>query len=157
MTAGAAMLLDRLPHAGRMRLLEDILELTPELVRATASSHRDRSNPLRGPAGLAAVHAVEYAAQTAALHGAAAAADGPRHPPLRFIATVRDARFERDRLDDLGGPLEIEARLLAPAAGGAAYAVRVSCGSISVMTACLLLADAPASAHEATPMPQDRP
>jgi predicted hotdog family 3-hydroxylacyl-ACP dehydratase len=152
MTAIATMLLDRLPHAGRMRLLDDVLELTPEFVGVCASSHRDRSNPLRGPAGLAAVHAVEYAAQAAALHGAAAA-DGPRHAPLRYIATVRDARFERDRLDELSGPLEIEARLLTPVAGGAAYEVKVSCGSVPIMTARLLLADAPAAARKATPVP----
>lgn len=137
----AASLLDRLPHAGSMRLLGEVVELSPERIRALATSHRNPANPLRGPDGLAAVHALEYAAQATALHGAVGER-GPETPPLRLLATVRTASFARDRLDDLAGPLEIEARLLAPIAGGAAYDVTVSCGPLPVMTARLLLADA---------------
>ena len=139
--AHLAKLLDRLPHAGSMRLIDHVRELSPERIRVVATSHLDPANPLRGPDGLAAVHALEYAAQATALHGAAG--EGVLEAaPLRLLATVREASFGRDRLDDLTGPLEIEARLLAPIPGGAAFDVTVSCGQLPVMTARLLLADA---------------
>jgi predicted hotdog family 3-hydroxylacyl-ACP dehydratase len=134
--------LARLPHAGKMRLLSRVLECTPTHVQAEATSHLDPDNPLRSEGKLSAVHAIEYAAQATAAHGAAFPGTCAEPPPLRLLGAVRAARFERDRLDDLGGPLTIEARLVQQTPEAASYAVRVACLEKPVMEAQLLLVNA---------------
>ena len=67
----------RLPHAGRMCLLERVETWDGESITCIASSHRDADNPLRANGRLHAVCGVEYAAQAMALHGSLLAADTP--------------------------------------------------------------------------------
>lgn len=60
----------RLPHAGRMCLLDRVLHWDHRSIGCVAVSHRDVDNPLRDAGGLSTLAGVEYAAQAAALHGA---------------------------------------------------------------------------------------
>src|SRR5689334_16785756 len=99
-----------LPHQGAMCLLDEVTDWDAGWLRARARSHSCPDHPLRREAVLHAVHGIEYGAQAAAVHGALTAGDnGP--PPLRVLAAIRDARWKRPRLDDMGEDLDVTARL----------------------------------------------
>jgi predicted hotdog family 3-hydroxylacyl-ACP dehydratase len=66
----------RLPHAGRMCLLDRLESWDNESIVCVAVSHRDPGNPLRSHECLPAVGGVEYAAQAMALHGSLLATPG---------------------------------------------------------------------------------
>ncbi|WP_298231954.1 hydroxymyristoyl-ACP dehydratase [uncultured Azohydromonas sp.] len=115
----------RIPHQGRMCLLDRVRAWDAASVTCTAASHRDPDNPLRSAGGLPSPCAIEYAAQAMALHGAlvAPAEGGPRPG---FLASVRDARFAVARLDLLPGELEIRVRRLAGTGSQVLYQFQVS-------------------------------
>jgi predicted hotdog family 3-hydroxylacyl-ACP dehydratase len=58
------------PHAGKMCLLERVVDCDTASIRCETRSHLDRANPLRRNGHLSSVCAIEYAAQAMALHGA---------------------------------------------------------------------------------------
>ena len=139
----------RLPHAGRMCLLERLESWDRETIACLAVSHRDPDNPLRSHERLSAVCGVEYAAQAMALHGSLLAApvlslveghgaptarDGGsagnagadfRPPPIGYLASVRDLSLYVARLDDVGADLRVEARRLHDSAGGFMYSFAI--------------------------------
>jgi predicted hotdog family 3-hydroxylacyl-ACP dehydratase len=91
----------RLPHAGRMCLLERLESWDGDSITCIATSHRDADNPLRRGGRLHAVAGVEYAAQAMALHGSLLSAtdtptamDGDRFGllPSRGIAPSMEGR-----------------------------------------------------------------
>jgi predicted hotdog family 3-hydroxylacyl-ACP dehydratase len=109
----------KLPHGGDMRLLDQVLDWDRDGIRCVTGSHRSEANPLRRGDALAAVHAVEYAAQAAAVHGVLSSVlDGG---PVLLLAAVRDLELDLERLDTLPQPLEINARLEARAGANAVY------------------------------------
>ena len=59
----------RIPHTGRMCLLDRVLQWDAHAIRCSATSHRGQDNPLREAGGLATLAGIEYAAQAAAVHG----------------------------------------------------------------------------------------
>ena len=59
----------RLPHAGTMSLLHEIIQADETSLTAQAVSHRDADNPLRINGRIAMVNGIEYAAQAMAVHG----------------------------------------------------------------------------------------
>ncbi len=120
----------RIPHAGRMVLLDEVVEWDDEHIVCRSSSHQDRANPLCLAGQLSSVCGIEYAAQAMAVHGsllmhrvaesdarhngwsdaAGDAADGvATRPRAGFLASVRNVRMEVARLDDVHGALTIEA------------------------------------------------
>lgn len=105
----------RVPHRGAMCLLHSLQAWTDDTVVCTAIDHADPAHPLRSAHGLLAAHAVEYAAQAAALHGAlrAEAAGSQAGPVPGFLASARGVQLSRWRLDDAPGPLRIEAERMA--------------------------------------------
>ena len=114
----------RLPHAGRMCLLERLDTWDPETIVCWAVSHRASDNPLRSGECLHAVCGVEYAAQAMALHGSLLATPGSP-PAIGYLASVRDLRLYVARLDDAGAELRVEARRLHDSAGGFMYSFAV--------------------------------
>jgi predicted hotdog family 3-hydroxylacyl-ACP dehydratase len=96
-----------------MCLLERLERWDDASIRCVAISHRDPDNPLRAAGRLHAVHAVEYAAQAMALHGGLRQSAGAAPPTAGYIASVRDVRIARQRLDDLPHDLDIRAERLA--------------------------------------------
>lgn len=116
----AAGIAARIPHAGRMCLLDALLAWDADGVRCRATSHADAHNPLRGPGGLLAACAIEYAAQAMALHGAMNAAPGST-PSAGFLAAARQVRLHVPRLDTVAGALIVTAHKLAGDARQASY------------------------------------
>jgi predicted hotdog family 3-hydroxylacyl-ACP dehydratase len=107
----------RIPHQGRMCLLDEVIEWNPRRIRCRTATHRAPDNPLRSHERLGIACGIEYAAQAMALHGALAggapgASDGS---PARvgLLASVRDVRLHVLRLDDIESDLICEAAHLA--------------------------------------------
>lgn len=121
----------RVPHAGGMCLLDEVLEWNAQRIRCRSDSHRRVENPLRAGQRLGAACAVEYAAQAAALHGAllceASGGAWTRTAPGR-LASVRELRLRVARLDDARDGLVCEAVLIASDASLRQYAFEVGGG-----------------------------
>lgn len=115
----------RIPHAGRMVLLDEVGEWDADHIVCRSAMHHDRANPLSVAGRLSSVCGIEFAAQAMAVHGAllagessvvpggapsdapvAAAASKPR---AGFLASVRNVQMMVDRLDDVPGVLTIAA------------------------------------------------
>lgn len=109
----------RLPHAGGMRLLERVSAWDAHGIRCLTRSHQRPDNPLRAAAGLSSVHAIEYAAQAAAVHGVLCGV--LTRGPVLLLAAAGDLDLARPYLDDLPGELCIEAALEARAGASARY------------------------------------
>ncbi len=123
----------RIPHSGRMCLLERLLSWDQASIVCSATSHRDPANPLRDAGELPAPCAIEYAAQAMALHGTLGAAPGTPPTP-GFLASVRGVRLLAPRLDLIDGDLLVSAERIAGDAGQALYgfSVRDSDGTLLV-------------------------
>lgn len=103
----------RIPQCDRMCLLARLERWDAVRIVCTATGHRDADHPLRTASGLLAPAAIEYAAQAMALHGAligeSAHGDDPVAVEPGYLASVRDVRFSRLRLDELEGELVVAA------------------------------------------------
>jgi len=107
-----------IPHAGRMCLLDEVVEWTAQHVRCRSGTHRLPDHPLRSHGRLGIGCGIEYAAQAMAVHGAlaggAAAAEAPRaRANVGFLASLRDVRVHALRLDDIASDLYCEATCFA--------------------------------------------
>ena len=110
----------RVPHAGRMCLLDALLGWSDEQIHCRITNHAEPAHPLRTPGGLLAPAAVEYAGQAMALHAALCAelcAENQAGPPRAgFLASARGLTLHTPRLDTARGPLQLQAtRLLGDA------------------------------------------
>jgi predicted hotdog family 3-hydroxylacyl-ACP dehydratase len=107
----------RIPHQGRMCLLDEVFEWDAHHIRCRTETHRAPDNPLRSHERLGVACGIEYAAQAMALHGALAggAPDASAGSPSRvgLLASVRDVRLHVLRLDDIESDLICEATHLA--------------------------------------------
>jgi predicted hotdog family 3-hydroxylacyl-ACP dehydratase len=129
---GKAEIRTLLPHAGTMCLLESVLDWDDKSIVCTTNTHRDEANPLRRGGRLSALHALEYGAQAAAIHGGLRArAAGATAPPC-YLAALRDARLHVARLDDLASPLEVRAQRLFGDSGNTIYQCAILASGISV-------------------------
>lgn len=102
----------RVPHAGRMCLLDRLVHWDAQRVHCTAVGHRAPDHPLRSASGLLAPAGIEYAAQAMALHGALVAPPDGRPTP-GFLASVRGVQARLLRLDEVDGALQVHAERLA--------------------------------------------
>ena len=107
----------RIPHQGRMCLLDEVLAWDAHHIRCSTGTHRALDNPLRCHGRLGVASGIEYAAQAMALHGALASATlgASPAPPSRvgLLAGVRDVRLHVLRLDDIEADLLCEVTHLA--------------------------------------------
>lgn len=118
----------RIPHAGRMCLLHEVIRWDANSINCRARSHRDPANPLRSGEQLAAVHGVEYAAQAMALHGALlGGAEAPASRP-GYIGAVRALELHARRLDDITEDLTIHAERLVGDASHVLYSFSIRAG-----------------------------
>ena len=118
----------RIPHAGRMCLLERVLHWDRDGIRCAAISHRDADNPLRETEGLPVWAAIEYAAQAAAVHGGLLQPHPHPHPQPRtgVMAALRNVEARVQWLDDCEHELIITANLLHSDAAGGIYQFQAS-------------------------------
>ena len=119
-----------IPHSGLMCLLDRVNEWDDLSIVCISNTHRDPANPLRRDGRLSAVHAFEYAAQAAAVHGGLRARSAGVTAPPGYLAALRDARLHVMRLDDVASPLQICAYRLFGEAANTVYECRVSAGDI---------------------------
>jgi predicted hotdog family 3-hydroxylacyl-ACP dehydratase len=113
----------RIPHQGRMCLLDEVLAWDAHHIRCSTGTHRALDNPLRSHDRLGIASGIEYAAQAMALHGAlagaaarasaAAGAIAGAASRVGLLASVRDVRLHVLRLDDIEADLLCEAIHLA--------------------------------------------
>jgi predicted hotdog family 3-hydroxylacyl-ACP dehydratase len=119
-----------IPHAGLMCLLDTVLGWDDESILCATETHRDPANPLRREGSLSALHAFEYGAQAAAVHGGLQARSAGVAIPLCYLAALRDAHLQVTRLDDIALPLEVRAQRLFGESGNQIYECRISAGDI---------------------------
>jgi predicted hotdog family 3-hydroxylacyl-ACP dehydratase len=113
-----------LPHAGAMCLLERVLAWDEQGIQAQAGDPADAEHPLRGGAGLHAVHLIEYGAQAMALHAALLArarGDAPSRSGL--LVSLRDVTLAVELVSE--GRLDVQATCLYADPGGVQYAFSV--------------------------------
>lgn len=110
----------RVPHAGRMCLLDALLAWDTDHALCAITNHTDPIHPLRTPRGLLAPVAIEYAGQAMALHAALSAAAGSAPsgaaagptPRAGFLASARQVVAHVARLDQAAGPLTVKVQRL---------------------------------------------
>jgi predicted hotdog family 3-hydroxylacyl-ACP dehydratase len=107
----------RIPHQGRMCLLDEVVAWNAHEIRCSTGTHRALDNPLRSHNRLGIASGIEYAAQAMALHGALAGAAPAAHAAaasrVGLLASVRDVWLHVLRLDDIESDLFCEVRHLA--------------------------------------------
>lgn len=136
----------RIPHAGRMCLLDRLEAWSGTSIRCSAHSHAGADNPLRSAGGLLAPCAIEYAAQAMALHGALLAPPGTPPSP-GYLVSVRSVACHVLRLDDVAGALQVEAERLAGDGGQVLYRFSVGDerGKVLVEGRAAVVLDAPSA------------
>jgi len=96
-----------IPHSGLMCLLDEVTDWDDRAIVCITNTHRDPINPLRREGCLAAVHAFEYGAQAAAVHGGLRARLAGSTAAPGYLAALRDGQLYVSRLDYIHLPLRI--------------------------------------------------
>jgi predicted hotdog family 3-hydroxylacyl-ACP dehydratase len=115
-----------IPHSGTMCLLDGVLGWDDETIECISETHHDGTNPLRRDDRLSSVHALEYGAQAAAIHGGLRAQAAGGVAPPGYLAAIRDAALNIPYIDDVGGPLHVRARRLYGESVNTVYECEVS-------------------------------
>jgi predicted hotdog family 3-hydroxylacyl-ACP dehydratase len=114
------------PHHGAMCLIDEVESWDASGIACTTAQHRSPANPLAREGRLSVVHAIEFAAQAMAIHGALVIAARRAKPRMGLLLSVRDCRFHCDRLDQVAGDLHVKAHRLAGSAIMLMYGFTVS-------------------------------
>ena len=114
-----------IPHSGLMCLLDEVTQWDDGSITCVTNTHRDSANPLRRDGRLSVVHAFEYGAQAAAVHGGLRARSVGATAPPGYLAALRDARLHVVFLDDIGSPLQVCANRLFGDGANTVYECRV--------------------------------
>lgn len=118
-------LLELIPHAGDMCLLDRVTACSESEIHCATRSHLDPANPLRRGDALSALHLVEYAAQAMAAHGALQAGGRAQ---AGMLAALRDIRLHTEQIHDIEDELTIHARRRLAQRDGSLYEFTVSGG-----------------------------
>ena len=121
-----------IPHSGLMCLLDEVTQWDEKSIVSITNTHRDLANPLRRQGRLSAVHAFEYGAQAAAVHGGLRARAAGTIAPPGYLAALRDGRLHVTRLDYIHLPLRICARHLFGEGANTVYEFIVSAATVLV-------------------------
>jgi predicted hotdog family 3-hydroxylacyl-ACP dehydratase len=119
-----------IPHSGSMCLLDGVIGWDDHSIACTSNTHRDSDNPLKRDRQLSAVHAFEYAAQAVAVHGGLRARSAGATALPGYLASLRDAHLHVTRLDDIAGPLRINASRLLADGANSVYDCKVLAGEL---------------------------
>ncbi len=115
-----------IPHSDLMCLLDEVTQWDDRSILCVTNTHRDPANPLRRAGRLSAVHAFEYGAQAAAVHGGLRARSLGTTAAPGYLAALRNARLHATRLDDIDAALQVHARRLFGDNVNCIYECRVS-------------------------------
>jgi predicted hotdog family 3-hydroxylacyl-ACP dehydratase len=126
-----------------MCLLEEVIEWDDRSIVCLTNSHRTPENPLRRNDQLSILHAFEYGAQAAAIHGGLCARAAGTSAAPGYLAAIRDATVHASRLDDIALPLTIEARQLFGDAANNVYECRISAGDSLLADARITIVQQP--------------
>ena len=91
----------RIPHQGRMCLIDEVVEWSAERIVCSSGGHRAADHPLRSHGRLGIACGIELAAQAMAVHGAILAEGSEGRPRAGLLASVRGVRLWVLRLDDV--------------------------------------------------------
>src|SRR5438067_4667185 len=119
-----------IPHSGLMCLLDSVIHWDDRSIACISHTHRDAGNPLRREGRLSAVHAFEYGAQAAAVHGGLRARAAGTIAPPGYLAALRGARLHLTRLDYIHLPLQICATHLFGDAANTVYEFVLSAATV---------------------------
>ena len=128
-----------IPHSGAMCLLDSVTEWDDRLIVCISDMHRDPANPLRRDGRLSALHAFEYGAQAAAVHGGLRARAAGVTAPPGYLAALRDAHLYVMRLDDVASPLQVCANRLFGDAANTVYECRVSADDVLLASGRIII------------------
>ena len=117
-----------IPHHGSMCLLDEVLSWDLQRICCRSTSHRSADNPLRAHGRLGAACAVEYAAQTVAVHGALMRNPTASGSGFGMLTSARRVEFAVARLDDLANELLVSAVRLHSDAVSALYSFALQDG-----------------------------
>lgn len=115
-----------IPHAADMCLLDKVLHWDQSNIHCQASSHRSPNHPLREPRGLASVHAIEYAAQTMAVHGGLLILEQGGSPSPGYVVALKQVRLHVRWLHDIPDILHIQAQALLQSSAAMIYRFHVN-------------------------------
>jgi predicted hotdog family 3-hydroxylacyl-ACP dehydratase len=110
-----------IPHQGGMCLLDQVLSWDAQTIVCRSISHRARDNPLRAHDRLGAACAIEYAAQTIAVHGALLRTEIVDSAAFGLLTSAREVELLVSRLDDIDQDLQVSAQRLHSDTHGALY------------------------------------
>ena len=131
-----------------MCLLDEVIGWSNGQVRCLCRSHRRADNPLRARGRLAAVHGIEIAAQTIAVHAALIAPDAPRERRAGYLAGVRNVWLRTAWLDDWPQDLIATADRIGGDEATVLYDFDLSAGSRSLLAGRAMIVLAAADAAE---------
>jgi predicted hotdog family 3-hydroxylacyl-ACP dehydratase len=96
-----------IPHAGRMCLLERVLEWDEARIALATATQLDPDNPLRSRGRLRAIHLCEYGAQAMAVHGALVARAAGVAVVAGLLVSLRAVRLHCAFIEELPGELVV--------------------------------------------------
>jgi len=146
----------RIPHSGRMCLLDEVLAWDSVRISCRSRAHRTPDHPLASSTGLGAATAIELAAQAMAVHGALLSEERTIAMQAGRLAAVREVELLVDRLDYLADDLIIDCERLAGDERSALYEFAVTAGACPVLRgrATIALDPPPAARPGVSPLPQ---
>ena len=121
-----------IPHSDLMCLLDDVMRWDDRSIVCFTNTHRDPANPLRRAGQLSAVHAFEYGAQAAAVHGGLRARSGGTTAAPGYLAALRDGRLNVTRLDQIHLSLRVCATRLFGDRANTVYEFLISAASVLI-------------------------
>jgi predicted hotdog family 3-hydroxylacyl-ACP dehydratase len=121
-----------IPHSDLMCLLDEVVQWDDLSIVCVSNTHRDLANPLRRQGRLSAVHAFEYGAQAAAIHGGLRARTAGTIAPPGYLAALRDGLLHVTRLDYIHLPLRISATRVYGEGANTVYEFVISAATVLV-------------------------
>jgi predicted hotdog family 3-hydroxylacyl-ACP dehydratase len=130
-----------IPHSGLMCLLDEVAEWDDRCIVCITNTHRDPVNPLRRSGCLSALHAFEYGAQAAAVHGGLRARSMGTTATPGYLAALRDGQLHVTRLDHIHLPLRICATRLFGDRANTVYECLISAANVVVAEGRIIIVE----------------
>ena len=126
-----------LPHAGAMRLLDTVIEVSSTHIVCQAPAP-DAGHPLAVDGDVPAAMAAEYGAQACAVHGGLTEQDGT--PREGMLAKISDTALIKAVIPRDLGTLLVSATLLGRTAAACMYSFALGCGGESIARGRIMVA-----------------